>query len=208
MSSKKLYYTVFVFLFVAFGLITNAPVNAQEDERTLTLKAPDKKGGMPLMQALAQRKSSRNFSDTPLSDQELSNLIWAAYGINRDDGKRTIPTARNQQKMNLYVGFKDHVWIYDPQNHALQKMGPADLKGIMKGSVLLIMAEEGGDEKSNHYGNLHAGSIYQNVGLYCASAGLGNLVHINGADKVQEIIAPFLPSKYTVRILQSVGKIK
>ncbi len=208
MIKKKMFYTTLVMFFLAFAGIFTSQSYATEDERTLTLPAPDKKGGMPLMQAIAQRKSSRSLSDAALSNQELSNMLWAAYGVSRDDGKRTIPTARNQQKMNLYVGMKGHIWIYDAAQHALHKITPADLGGIMKGSVLLIMADESGDAKTTLYGSLHAGSSYQNVGLYCASVGLGNVVHIGGADKVQEMLAPYLPSKYTVRILQSVGKVK
>ncbi len=207
---KKSFYSIFVLMFLvgAYTVSSVSVAYASDDERTLTLPAPDKKGGMPLMQAIEARRSIRSLSTDKLSDQELSNLLWATYGVSHESGKRTIPTARNQQKMKLYVGMNGFLWIYDAVTHAIHKISPADLSDISKGSVLLIMADESGDEKADLYGSLHAGSAYQNAGLYCASAGLGNVVHIGGADKIQEMLAPFLPSKYTVRILQSVGKVK
>ncbi len=199
--------TLMVFLFFAFNLVALPQISAAE-ERSMVLPAPDKKGGKPLMQALAERKSTRSLSDAPLSDQDLSNLLWATWGVNRSDGKRTIPTARNKQNVSLYVGMKGFLWIYDFEGHGLHKIAEVDFSGVMKGSVLLIMATEGGDAKSDSYGNMHVGSMYQNAGLYCASAGLGNVVHVGGTDKVYEAIAQYLPSKYMVNILQSVGKMK
>ncbi len=193
---------VFTFSFTSLGIANDA-----SDERSISLPAPDTKGGMPLMQALAERKSTRSLSDEALSNQDVSNLLWAAFGMNRKDGKRTMPTARNKQQVALYVHMNGFIWIYDAENNAIHKLIETDLDGASKGALAVIIAAEG-DAKTDVYGNMHTGSLYQNIGLYCASAGLGNVVHQSGKDKVQEIIAPYLPTAYTVRMLQSVGKMK
>ncbi len=199
--------TFLLFFTLMTGLLA-LPQYSHANDGAISLPAPDKKGGKPLMQALAERKTVRGLSDAPISDADLSNLLWAAWGVNRADGKHTIPTAKNKQNVSLYVATKGALFIYNAEGHGLHKIAEVDLSNIMKGSVMLIMATEGGDAKSDAYGNMHVGSMYQNVGLYCASAGLGNVVHVSGADKVQEAIAQFLPSKYTVNVLQSVGKVK
>ncbi len=205
--TKKLLPLCFAFVaLTSMALPAQSYANEESDERSITLPAPDKKGGMPLMQALAERKSTRTLGNTPLSDQELSNMLWAAFGMNRD-GKRTVPTAHNKQNVAIYVYMKGFIWIYDAESNAVHKLVETDLAGAGKGAATLIITAEG-DAKTDAYGNMHAGSIYQDVGLYCASAGLGNVVHASGVDKVQEILAPYLPTAYTVRILQSVGQMK
>ncbi len=181
--------------------------NEEEDVRFIELPAPSKDNAAPLMKALAERKSTRSFDTAPISNQDLSNILWAAYGINRDDGKRTIPTARNKQNVSVYVYMKGHIWIYDAEGNALHKLLATDLSKTAKGPLMLIYTAEG-DAKSDAYGNMHTGSMYQNVGLYCAVANLGNVVHQSGKETVQEALAPFLPSAYTVRMLQSVGAMK
>ncbi len=207
MFTSKIIPLSFVFMALFCATPTSGFSNEAEDVRTIELPAPDKTGGMPLMKALAERQSTRSLSDVALSEQETSDILWAAFGMNRKDGKRTIPTARNKQNVALYAYTQGHIWIYDAEANAMHKLIPVDLADVSKGSLMLIYTAEG-DAKTDAYGNMHAGSMYQNVGLYCASAGLGNVVHRSGGDKVQEALAPYLPSAYTVRILQSVGKMK
>ncbi len=193
--------------FTAFSLPVQSFANEESDERSINLPAPDTKGSVSLMQALSERKSTRSLSNEALSQQDISNILWAAFGTNRKDGKRTIPTAHNKQNVALYVFMKGFIWIYDAESNAIHKLIETDLAGSSKGAMTLIIAAEG-DAKTDYYGNMHTGSLYQNVGLYCATAGLGNVVHASGVDKTQEIIAPYLPTAYTVRMLQSIGKMK
>ncbi len=205
---KKLFPLCLAMLVVtSMSVPTQSFANEANDERSITLPTPEKAGGMPLMLALAERKTTRTLGDTPLDNQQLSNILWTGYGINRKDGKRTIPTAKNKQNVALYVYMKGAIWIYDAETHAVHKLIESDLAGKSKGAITLIIAAEG-DAKSDAYGNMHAGSIYQNVGLFCASANLGNVVHASGASNVQEILAPYLPTAYTVRVLQSIGQMK
>ena len=69
----------------------------------IKLPEPQKTGGMPLMEALNARQTQRTFSAKPLNEQQLANLLWAAFGINRDNGKRTAPSARNTQEISIYA---------------------------------------------------------------------------------------------------------
>ncbi len=202
MLKKNISWIIFT-LMLCLGLSSFAFANEAEaeDERLISLPAPNKEGGKALMQCLNERRVSRVFSDTALSKEELSDLLWATYGINRDDGKRTVPTARNRQNLNVYVYMQKAFWIYNAETHALHRILDHDMGSTLKGSLTLVIAAEDAP-----YVEMSAGAMFQNAGLYAASAGFDNLVKINGVKEVQEVIAPYLPSKYTVRILQSISK--
>ena len=165
----------------------------------VSLSAPDKSGGKPLMQALALRASNRDISAKPVSEQDVSNIVWAAWGVNRPDGKRTVPTARNTQSASLFVVKADGVWRYEAEKHELVKVLGEDMRSRFSDAPLtLIYAAE-----ENKYAGMHVGSMYQNVGLYCASAGLANVVKATGVDVLQGKLS--LPAKYSIQIVQLVG---
>ncbi len=172
----------------------------------ILLPAPDMQGGKPLMQALALRKSHRRIdADKPITDQDLSNLLWAAFGINRADGKRTIPTAKNTQEVAVYVVKEQGVFLYNAKRNALELKTAEDMRSKFGGApvTLLFAAPEG------HYAGMHVGSAYQNVGLYCASAELANVVKgtgVNAAEAVKDRLA--LPKGYQFLIIQSIGYAK
>ena len=165
--------------FVGAALMSMAmPVMAAENVKTLP--APETEGGMPIMEAIAKRKTAREFSAKKINDQDLSNILFAAWGVSHDD-KRTIPTARNLQKMNVYAVFDDEIWLYDGKENNLTKVGEA--KDVMKfiakqdfvaEAPLTLIFTATPDERG--YAQMHAGSAYQNVGLYCAAKGLNNVV--------------------------------
>lgn len=147
-------------------------------QEAVKLPAPDLTGGMPLMQAMKERKTERAFSTEALDNQTLSDILWAAWGYNRPD-KRTIPTARNRQNMEVYVLKADGAFRYDARANSLIPVTAQDLRPLAAKQdfvlnapvTLLFVADE--DDK---YARMHAGSAYQNVGLYCASKGLYNVV--------------------------------
>lgn len=150
---------------------------------TLTLPAPDIRGGKALMQALNERHSARRFSPRPLSDKLLGDLLWAACGVNRPDGRRTIPTALNRQDIEIYVLRGDGAWLYDASRHALKRAAEDDLRGFLgaqafarEAPVTLLYVSDTDKNGNGLYAAMHAGSAYQNVGLFCASAGLNNVV--------------------------------
>lgn len=189
---------------LALSLSPAGPARAvSADGARMDLPAPDKKGGMPLMQALAERHSSKSgYTGAPLSAQELSNLLWATWGVNRPDGRRTAPSAMNRQEVTVYVVRENGVWRYDAAQHALIRELSGDYRDAAGGGslVLLYAAPEG------RWSGMHVGALYQNAGLYCASAGLGNYVHASGVSALDGKLP--LPDGWRVLIAQTVGLIQ
>ncbi len=156
---------------------------------SMNLPKPDKTGGKPLMQALSERKTNRDFQDKALSEQMLSNLLWAAFGVNRDDsGKRTAPSARNWQEIDIYAAMEDGLYLYDAESHSLRKIHSEDirnktgLQGFTKDApVCLVFVADykkmGSIPQKNKdfYSAINTGYISQNVYLFCASEGLSTV---------------------------------
>ena len=185
-------------LCVCFSLLLCAV--AAQAAQTMQLPAPDKAGGIPLMQALAERKSTKSFSDKAVSLQDLSNLLWAAWGTNRPDGRRTAPTARNAQAVEVYVALDSGVWRYDGVKHLLEQALPGDLRAKVGGAPAVLLFAAPAEDK---WAGMHIGSIYQNVGLYCASAKMACVVRASGADGLKDSLA--LPGTYRVHIAMAAG---
>jgi len=101
-----------------------------QELKPIQLPAPRTEGGMPLMQALKERHSTRQFSSQTLSPQTLSNLLWAGFGINRPDGHRTAPSAMNWQEVDIYVATPSGVYVYDAKANALQPVVEGDLRAV------------------------------------------------------------------------------
>jgi SagB-type dehydrogenase family enzyme len=153
------------------------------------LPKPDTTGGKPLMESLKLRRSSRSFSDRKLPPQVLSNLLWAAFGINRPDGHRTAPSARNWQEIDIYVTTVDGVSLYDPAMHALKpvlagdvraKTGMQDFVSIAPLNLVYVADLKKTNAAASDdvllYIGADCGFIAQNVYLYCASEGLSVVV--------------------------------
>lgn len=141
------------------------------------LPAPDITGGKPLMQTLNERKSIKEFDNKEVDDQTLSEILWSAWGITHD-GKRTIPTAMNQQNMGVYVVNAEGAWLYDAKDNTLTQITAEDIRPLfdqqeyMKNAPINLVFT-GSDVE---YSPMHAGSAYQNVGLYAASKGMHSVV--------------------------------
>ena len=154
------------------------------------LPAPVMEGGKPLMEVLKNRKSDRNFVDRALSEQQLSDLLWAAWGINRPEtGKRTAPSSRNMQEIDVYLISADGVFLYEPKQHALIQVLDDDVREatgtqeyVKNASLNLIYVADytrignADPEKRQFSTGADVGFIAQNVYLYCASEGLGVVV--------------------------------
>jgi hypothetical protein len=181
------------------GMFCAASVQAAEAGR-VALPQPDKSGGKPLMAALALRASARSFGDKAVAEQDLSNLLWAVWGVNRPDGKRTIPVARNKQDIAVYVALANGVWLYDGARHELAPALSGDFRAKLGGApVTLLYAVP----VNNEFSGMHVGSLYQNAGLYCASAGLANVVKRSGADALDGVLK--LPDGYKVLVIHLIG---
>jgi len=172
-----------------FICVPAAVVRAQEKPK-IPLSKPDTKGGKPLMQCLNARRSLRQFSSRPLERDVLSNLLWAAFGVNRpSSGKRTAPSASNRQEIDIYVAMEGGVYLYDARAHALAPVLGQDIRemtGIQRftqeAPVNLIYVADfarmgrGSAEQKTFYSAADTGFISQNVYLFCASEGLGTVV--------------------------------
>jgi nitroreductase len=145
-------------------------------------------GGKPLMQALQARRSTREFAGRALPDQVLSDLLWAAYGVNRPSGDRTAPYWRHIMVLDVYAAMADGVWFYDPQRHGLVRHSGADIRAqtgqqdyVGSAPLNLIYVAHGERMKEvpwearRLYASVDSGFIGQNVYLFCASEGLATV---------------------------------
>lgn len=152
--------------------------------QSIDLPAPQKTGGMPLMDALAKRSTARVFATNDLSSQQISSLLWAAFGINRPDGRRTAPSANNKQETDIYVLLKSGAYVYSAVSNNLDQILAEDIRTlggtqafVKDAPVTLIfvadLAKRGGNnEGARNTANIDVGYISQNVYLFCASEGL------------------------------------
>ena len=151
----------------------------------IDLPAPQKTGGLPLMDALAKRSTARAFDAKELTSQQLSSLLWAAFGINRPDGKRTAPSARNFQETDIYVLLKSGAYVYSAKSNKLDLVVAEDIRAlggtqafVKDAPVTLVFVADfskmgdGSNEDKKNIANIDVGYISQNVYLFCASEGL------------------------------------
>jgi nitroreductase len=181
------------------------------------LPAPAKEGGMPLMQALSLRRSVREFSPRKLPEQVLSDLLWAAYGINRASGDRTAPCWRHVMVIDLYAAMEDGLWLYDPKRHALVAHPTGDIRAQTgrqdfpaTAPLNLIYVAHGErmreltPENRTLFCSVDSAFIGQNVYLYCASAGLATVFR-GAVDYPKLARAMRLPEDEFVTFAQTVG---
>ncbi|MDZ7859223.1 MAG: SagB/ThcOx family dehydrogenase [Candidatus Krumholzibacteriota bacterium] len=173
--------------FLIFACLTE--VSAREG-KTIKLLKPEIDGGRPLMRVLQERRSMRAFSDKELPVQELSNLLWAAFGVNRpESGKRTAPSAVNWQEIDVYVSRADGLYLYNAKKHTLELVMDKDIRAETGGQDfvkdapvnLIFVADysrmsDMSEERKDFYSAADTGFISQNVYLYCASEGLATVV--------------------------------
>lgn len=178
---------------VALGFIGQLKpdrVKARAIAPSMPLPRPDTHGGLPLMRALAHRHSSRSFSSSPLPQQVLSNLLWAAFGINRPETNgRTAPSSVGAQEIDLYAALPGGLYIYDPFAHSLTLAAAVDARRVTgyqdfadEAPVDLIYVADHAhmsvvpSERRDAHSAMCAGAIAQNVYLYCASEGLATVM--------------------------------
>lgn len=156
-------------------------IQAQELE-SVKLNVPNKDRGLTVMQALAVRASVREWSDQKLSLQDLSDLLWAADGVNRpDEGKRTASSAMNAQDIDIYVFMEEGVYLYDAFNQILNPVCPGDhrsLPGMTAAPVNLVLVSDisrfraGNDSLKLTWAAMDAGIVSQNISVFCAATEL------------------------------------
>jgi len=169
-------------------LQTEARENTKPQE-TIDLPAPDTTGGKTLKQALQERRTSREFSNKPLPAGIISNLLWAAFGVNRATGGRTAPSAHEWHEIDVYVATAEGLYLYDARNHSLRPVLAQDIR-VKTGTQsfvadapvnLVYVADysrmvEAEETDRILYSAADAGFISQNVCLFCATEGLATVV--------------------------------
>ena len=170
---------------------------------TIKLAAPKLDKGMPLMQALSKRASTRTITDAKLTDQQLSEILWAADGKNRPDGHRTAPSAIAKYPVDIYAVLPQGVYLYDVAKHDLVPVAEGDFRKQTGRQDFVYLAplnlvyvadldrfkagsQTGSnlsDEAKFTWAAIEAGAQVQNVYLYCASEGLGAVIRgsVDGA---------------------------
>jgi SagB-type dehydrogenase family enzyme len=201
----------------AISIIYVASISAAEIKLVL-LPAPQVDGGRPFMQVLKDRSSSRLFSSEKLSTQVLSNLLWAAFGINRPDtGKRTAPSAVNRQEIDIYVATADGLYLYEAKSQSLKLIVSDDIRAltgrqdfVKEAPVNLIYVADfsrmgnAPKEDKELYSAADTGFVSQNVYLYCASEGLATVVR-GSIDKQALAKTMKLQPDQKIILAQSVG---
>jgi SagB-type dehydrogenase family enzyme len=171
-------------------LVLIPTLSIAQDLKSVLLPNPRMDGGKPLMQALKDRQSSREFASEKLTDQALSDLLWAAGGVNREGaGKRTAPTAHDWREIDIYVATADGLFLYDPSANLLKPILSEDIRGLTGkqpfvkiAPVNLIFVADyskmsgASEEDKAFYAATDTGFISQNVYLFCASEGLATVV--------------------------------
>lgn len=177
---------------MALGLIGQLHAQPASGESLTMMALPPAQttGGLPLMEALRQRHSAREFRPDALTQQQLSDLLWAACGLNREAlGGRTAPSAMNAQEVDLYVALPQGLYRYEPKAHALQLVVAQDVRRVTgyqdfvdTAPLDLIFVAEHSRMKivpaamRESYASVAAGAMAQNIYLYCASVGLATVV--------------------------------
>jgi nitroreductase len=185
---------------------------------SIKLPAPQTDGGKPLMQVLKLRQSAREFGPDRLSPQQLSNLLWAAWGINRPDGRRTAPSASNRQEIDVYVTLPEGAYVYDAKANALTPVAAGDFRGLTgtqpfpaTAALNLVyvadstrLARPATDPQQAMNVGADAGLIAENAYLFCASEGLATVVRAS-IDKPALAKALKLKDTQLIVLAQSVG---
>jgi SagB-type dehydrogenase family enzyme len=209
----------FIVLSVVFFFVISS---FAETPKIIKLPEPQTDIGKPLMQAMKERATSRSFSAEPLPEQTLSNLLWAAFGINRPEtGGRTAPSAMNMQEIDVYIALPNGLFLYDAKQHALIEISKDDIREqtgmqpfVKDAPINLLFVADFtkmtgrrgalSDEDKVFYSATDVGYISQNVYLFCASVGLATVVR--GAINRDEIAKAIgLRPDQKVILAQTVG---
>jgi len=205
-------------LLAAVLLLVIAIGAAAQELAAIKLPAPKMDGGKPLMQALKDRQSAREFSADTLSPAVLSNLLWAAWGINRPDGHRTAPSASNRQEVDVYVTLPGGAYVYDAKAHVLNPVTAGDLRAATGTQpfpataalnfVYVADVSKAGRPSTDPQQMVNVGAdvgvIVQNVYLFCASEGLATVVRAS-VDKPALAKRLNLRDTQVIVLAQSVG---
>lgn len=188
-------------------LMTSCNITAQD----IQLPEPTRNGGMPLMEAVNNRQSSREFTNATLTHQQLSDMLWIACGYNRPD-KRTVATALNRQEMSAYVITPEAVYRYEPKENKLIHINSGDHRGVSamqdyakEAPLNVALVADLAKQDKDIFAGMTVGAMSNNIYLWCASEGLKTVVRAS-FDQEGLKKALKLNDKETVLLVQTVGK--
>lgn len=202
----------------AIGLFTMAgPLSGADELKPIVLPPARTHGGKPLMEALRNRHTAREFRANKLTPQILGDLLWAAFGVNRvQTGQRTAPSAMNSQEVDIYVALEEGLFRYEAKPHQLSPVLALDVRARAGGQdsfkeapvTLIYVADLGRLSKAKpelrpFYADFDAGCICQNVYLFCASEGLATVVH--DLERAPLAAAMNLSTNQQILFVQAVG---
>ncbi len=188
------------------SLMASFSINAE------VLPEPQTTGGKPLMQVMNERKSSRDYQENQtVTKQDLSNMLWAAWGITHD-GKRTIATAMNRQELVLYVVTPTEVSRYNPEANTLTVVNTGDFRKYSTmqdfaaiAPINIVLVVDTSKQSKPEFQGYTAGAASQNIYLYCAQAGLKSVVRAGfDAENLPQVLK--LSSNERIMFVQTVGK--
>ncbi|MFA6291162.1 MAG: nitroreductase family protein [Victivallales bacterium] len=205
--------------FIALSIFSLAYFAGAQELKDIALPAPKTDGGKPLMQALKERQTSRAYSPKKLPLQTISDLLWAADGINRaESGKRTAPSTRNWQEIDIYVVLEEGAFLFDAKTNTLKAVVKQDLRKmtgtqdfVFTAPVNLVFVADtekmkgASPEDQLLYAGADTAFISQNVYLFCASEGLATVVRGLIGDKKALAEALKLPGTKKVILAQTIG---
>ena len=206
-----------VVMLVVFCLVSASVSFAAED---IKLPAPEKSGGMGVLEAISNRQSAGDFADVELTREQLSNLLWAAGGVNRDNGKLTYPTASNTQDIIIFAFTKSGAYRYNPKEHSLTLVAEGDHRAltgtprqafVAKAAVDLLYIQDTTKWPEGrpadvvlNCGFAHTGFSMQNVYLFAASQGWGARTRMNfDREGLKKLLG--LTDKHNFTLMQCVG---
>jgi len=178
-------------------------------QQNIKLPAPQKSGGKSLMEAIALRQSTRSYESKAISEQQLSNILWAAYGFNRAD-KRTVPSANNKQAFEVYVAMEKGVYLYDAAANTLELKIAKDLREVTgrqpfvkTAPVNLVFVYDTKKQPNENMAYADCGFISQNVYLVCAAEGLATVVRGMVDPALHQAMS--LPADKKIVMAQTIG---
>lgn len=200
----------------AMGQLRPKPARGDATPK-IALPAAETTGGMPLMEAIAKRRSMREFSRRELPLPLLANLLWAANGLNRPDGGRTAPSAMNAQEIDIYVALASGAYLYDAKANQLQLVAGSDVRRVTgyqdfvdEAPLDLVYVADHSRMKlvpvssRESFASAAAGAISQNVYLFAAGNGLATVIRA-WIDREAIANALGLPHDHQVLLSQTVG---
>lgn len=211
-----------LFSLVAAALLAPA-AGAFAADGDVRLPEPEKSGGMPVLEAIAKRQSVRDFADEAVTPQQLSTLLWATAGVNREDGKLTYATAMNAQDIIVFVFTREGVYRYEPKEHSLTLIEKGDHRAatgkqdfVARAAVDLVFVQDTERWKStpawgkitdaaiSECGFAHIGSMTQSAYLYAAAQGWGARTRMSFDQAALSKLLKLTPTQ-SPKLMQCVG---